>query len=201
MSPERIAPERFGFKNSRPTIPSDCYALGMVVYETISGNFPFHKDADLTVFVKVLEGEHPSRGVKFTTTLWGILEQCWAPKPSDRPSIEDVLQYLGMASNPSEPPSPRTDEGINEDDDWDLATSSSGGDSLDFLTTDDHAQFLPIHSLQDNHLDHLTDMQLPSTHDLTGRRDALNTEDEHRQQLPDNDLPPGFVPFSSSPTQ
>lgn len=91
MSPELIALRRFGFKDSRPTKPSDCYALGMVVYETISGNLPFHEDTDLTVFLRVVEGKHPSRGVKFTESLWKMLELCWAPQPNDRPSIDDVL--------------------------------------------------------------------------------------------------------------
>ena len=140
MSPERIAPERFGFKNSRPTISSDCYALGMVVYETISGNFPFHKDTDLTVSMKVVDGKHPSQGGKFTKSLWGMLEHCWAAKPNDRPSIEDVLRRLEMASNSSEPPS-RAGEGMDEGgDDWDSATTSSGGNSLDFFTSDDGVQ-------------------------------------------------------------
>ena len=76
MSPERIAPERFGFENGRPTIPSDCYALGMVIYETISGNIPFHKDMDLTVSMKVVKGKRPPRGAKFTEDLWGMLGQC-----------------------------------------------------------------------------------------------------------------------------
>jgi len=134
------------FKNARPTIPSDCYALGMVIYETISGNLPFHKDADLIVFMKVVEGERPPRGGKFSRTLWWMLEWCWSPKPNDRPSIEDVLQCLEMASTSPEPSSPMTDEGTDEDDsDWDPAMSSS-------LAADDRAQFPPIHSLQDLHL-------------------------------------------------
>ena len=41
MSPELIAPVEFGLTNSRPTTASDCYAFGMVVYETISGHVPF----------------------------------------------------------------------------------------------------------------------------------------------------------------
>ena len=134
MSPERIAPDRFGLKNSRPTISSDCYALGMVVYETISGNFPFHKDADLTVSMKIAEGKRPPRGVKFTKSLWETLEWCWASKPNDRPSIEDVLRCLETSSVSPEPPSPRVYEGMYEDgDDWDAATSSSDGDSPDFF--------------------------------------------------------------------
>ena len=106
MSPELIAPQRFGLKNSRPTKFSDCYALGMVIYETISGNLPFHEDTDLTVFVKVLEGKRPSaRGGKFAKGLWGVLEQCWRSQPSSRPAIGDVLQSLEMFSDLLEPPS------------------------------------------------------------------------------------------------
>jgi serine/threonine protein kinase len=32
-SPELIVPEQFGLENSRRTKSSDCYALGMVIYE------------------------------------------------------------------------------------------------------------------------------------------------------------------------
>ena len=126
MSPELILPQQFGFKKSRPTISSDCYALGMVIYETITGNMPFHEHTDLTVFVKVLAGERPSRGVKFTESLWKMLELCWAPQPNDRPSIEDVLQCLEVVSNLLEPHSPGVDEEIEEDgSDLDSASSSS----------------------------------------------------------------------------
>jgi len=125
MSPELIAPQRFGLKSSRPTKPSDCYAFGMVIYETISGNLPFHKHTDLTVFMKVVEGELPPRGVNFTKRLWEMLELCWTPQPDDRPSIEDVLRCLEMASDLSEPPSPGVGDGMDEDDDdWDPTTSS-----------------------------------------------------------------------------
>ena len=117
MSPELIDPQRFGFKNSRPTKPSDCYALGMVIYETISGNLPFHEHTDLTVFAKVLEGERPPRGVKFGENLWKMLELCWAPRPNDRPSIEDVLQCFGVVSNSPEPYSPGVDAETEEDSD------------------------------------------------------------------------------------
>ena len=139
MSPERIDPERFGFKDGRPSKPADCYALGMVIYETISGNLPYHKHADLTVFMKVVEGEHPPRGVRFTETLWKMLELCWDLQPNDRPSIEDVLQCLKMVSSPPEPPSLGVGEEMDEDGDgWDSATSSSGGDSVaSYVTRDD----------------------------------------------------------------
>lgn len=127
MSPELIAPERFGLKNSRPTKLSDCYALGMVIYETISGNMPFHEDTDLTVFMKVMEGKRPPRGGKFMESLWKMLELCWTPQPNDRPSINDVLQCLEMISDLPEPLSPGLEEEMEEDSDgWDSGSDSSG---------------------------------------------------------------------------
>lgn len=33
MNPELLYPDKFGIEDPRPTMQSDCYALGMVVYE------------------------------------------------------------------------------------------------------------------------------------------------------------------------
>ncbi|KAF9649062.1 kinase-like protein [Thelephora ganbajun] len=139
MSPELIDPQRFGFKKNRPTRSSDRYALEMVIYETISGDLPFHEHADLTVFMKVMEGKHPTRGVRFPESLWKMVELCWSSHPKNRPSIGDVLRCLEMVSNTSEPPSIGVDEEMEEnDDDWDSANGHlfvhngmSGVESLD----------------------------------------------------------------------
>jgi len=40
MSPELLDPERFGITDYRPTKKSDCYALGMVVYEVRADMIP-----------------------------------------------------------------------------------------------------------------------------------------------------------------
>ena len=94
MGPELIAPEKFGLKKSRLTKSSDCYALSMVIYETISGNPPFYECIETAVYVKVLLGEHPSRGATFSEGLWKMMESCWTFQPDDRPSIADVLRCL-----------------------------------------------------------------------------------------------------------
>jgi serine/threonine protein kinase len=120
MSPELIDPKRFGLKKGCRTKSSDCYALGMVVYETISGRSPFHQHADYTVVMKVLEGGRPTRGAGFARSLWNMLTLCWAPQPGDRPTIEDVFQCLEAVGTLSGPPSP----GVDEDTD-------SGGDDLE----------------------------------------------------------------------
>ena len=104
MSPELIDPEHFGFDKSRPTESSDCYALGMVVYETVSGKPPFHGYKNFTASLKVVRGKRPRWEVGFEESLWKMLESCWASDPDDRPSIENVLQCLETTSNLLEPP-------------------------------------------------------------------------------------------------
>lgn len=116
MSPERITPEDFGLMTSRPTKSSDCYSLGMVIYETISGNRPFHGDTDLAALAKVVGGERPHRGVGFAEGLWKMVEQCWVPWPDNRPSIEDILQCLEECSDLPPAHSPGMDEGTTTKD-------------------------------------------------------------------------------------
>ena len=113
MSPELIAPGKFGLEASRPTKSSDCYSLGMVAYETVSGKKPYQETPDVAVFLKIVEGEHPRRCEGFADGLWGMMEQCWTFQPSGRPSIEGVLQCLEMCSNSSSSP-PGMDGSVGE---------------------------------------------------------------------------------------
>jgi len=143
MSPELIDPQRFGFKKSLPTKSSDCYALGMVIYETISGHLPFHEHTDLTVFVNVLKGERPPRGVGFADTLWEMLKLCWVPQPKARPSIKDVLRRLEGFSLPCDPPSPEIDGEVDKGSDWDSSNDSSG--TLSQCIPFTYPIFIPTH--------------------------------------------------------
>ena len=98
MSPERLDPNQFGLEDSRPTKESDCYALGMVILEVLSGEVPFKEDSNnYIVTQKVLEGKHPGRprgagAVRFTNSLWRMLERCWSLQIKDRPTAKDVLE-------------------------------------------------------------------------------------------------------------
>ena len=113
MSPELIAPGKFGLEASRPTKSSDCYSLGMVAYETVSGKKPYQETPDVAVFLKIVEGECPRRCEGFVDGLWGVMEQCWTFQPSGRPSIEGVLQSLETCSNSSLSP-PGMDGSVGE---------------------------------------------------------------------------------------
>ena len=114
MSPELLHPEEFGFEDSRPTKASDCYALGMVILEVLSGQAPFARDKDFIVMRKVINGERPERprGVWFTDILWVTLEECWSPQSEDRPAVEAVLGRLGPLSAAWRPPPPRANGNV-----------------------------------------------------------------------------------------
>ena len=119
MSPELLNPDTSSSEDSRPTKKSDCYALGMVVLEVLSGRPPLASDKDFIVIQKVIAGERPGRpeGAWFTDDLWGMLELCWAARPENRPSIEAVFECLDRASRTWEPPSQEVDGDVGMDED------------------------------------------------------------------------------------
>ena len=100
MSPELLDPDHLEFEDGRPTRDSDCYALGMVILEVLSGRVPFAGYHNLIVMQKIIRGEHPERpeGVWLTDDLWEVLERCWSPQPRNRHAVESVLECLGLAS-------------------------------------------------------------------------------------------------------
>ena len=105
MSPELLDPARFGAKNGRPTKESDCYALGMVILEVLTGKVPFQRCGSLVVMRKIYEGQNPDRpkgpeAVWITDDLWRMVEKCWFRRPKQRPTVGDVLECLeqGLAT-------------------------------------------------------------------------------------------------------
>ncbi|KAF9780834.1 kinase-like domain-containing protein, partial [Thelephora terrestris] len=103
MSPELLDPVRFGLKHGRPTESSDCYALGMVVYEVLSGKVPFYCHGRFAAVARILEGERPERpqgaeGAWFNDRIWSVLERCWEATASDRPRTAEVLLSLEKVS-------------------------------------------------------------------------------------------------------
>ena len=110
MSRELLTLDQSGLKNCRPTKHSDCYALGMVIYEVLSGHVPFAPFGHYVALRKVVDGERPQRprgveGVRFSNELWRTLNWCWATRPESRPSSLAVLECLERVSRDTEPPS------------------------------------------------------------------------------------------------
>jgi len=132
MSPELIDPEGFGLEKSIPTKGSDCYALGMVIYEVLSGSRPFSPSTAPAVIRKVLDGEHPGRpqgerGSLFTDGIWEVLQLCWKHQPYDRISARAVLQ--GLEGSPS-PLDEGRDTATDTDDQWNSSSNDSSDDEL-----------------------------------------------------------------------
>ena len=143
MSPELLYPERFGLEHCLPTEPSDCYALGMVVYEVLSGKLPFHRHGRYVVVAKVLEGERPERprgveGAWFSDDIWSVLEHCWEPTPRDRPKTTDVLVCLEKVSGSWSPP-----QTVDPDSDAMGGTDKSEGSSPSRATPPESLGGLP----------------------------------------------------------
>jgi hypothetical protein len=111
LSPEYLSTEAFGLTECLPTKALDCYALGMVIYEVLCEQKPFHESNRGTTFALVVQaGKHPSRpqgkeGKLFTDSIWGILELCWKHQPCDCISAKAVLQGLEGNMSPLRPPS------------------------------------------------------------------------------------------------
>ena len=109
MSPELL------ISFMRPTKQSDCYALGMVIYEVLSGQIPFAPCNRFVTLRKVMDGEFPQRpggveGARFTNSLWRMLNRCWATRPESRPSSPVVLECLEQVSRDAKPLSPGVDK-------------------------------------------------------------------------------------------
>lgn len=115
MSPELIDPEESDPSKGMPTRKSDCYALGMVIYEVLTGEVPFARWSVHLFLVKVLKGVRPDRprGAQVPDGVWETLRRCWEHRPNDRPSLDAVLRCLQDVA-PRRAPPPGTE--INEGD-------------------------------------------------------------------------------------
>lgn len=83
---------------------SDVYSFGMVCYEVLTGDVPFpHETSHAEIKKMVLEGERPTLPDYCPSVLKVLIEACWDPEPTERPSFATIcssvkhLKYLLMS--------------------------------------------------------------------------------------------------------
>ncbi|KAF9783954.1 kinase-like domain-containing protein [Thelephora terrestris] len=108
MSPELLNPKDFG-SDGRPTRESDCYALGMLIYEFLTGLRPFPHVQAPPLILAILDGVRPEKpphaeSFGFSDTLWGLLQSCWSERSSTRPTAGELLDHIVSISPSWIPP-------------------------------------------------------------------------------------------------
>ena len=97
MAPELLLSEKFGLENEVPSKEADIYALGMTVYQVLTGRYPFHPRRESEVMHLVISGERPPKPenadeIGMTDVVWDLLVECWREDRTKRP---DTLEVLG----------------------------------------------------------------------------------------------------------
>lgn len=88
-----IAPEVW--EEFRYTTACDVYSYAMIVYKVFTGLKPFNKINLFTIGSTVKEGARPSfDSVSIPESYKTLIESCWAQKPEDRPTFEQIVNDL-----------------------------------------------------------------------------------------------------------
>ena len=132
-APELLDPPAFGFKSCQPSKESDCYSLGMTIYEVgyiyhtpqqagrpdtvkvLTGKVPFHDVRTDAVVMRIVRGIRPERpplshAIGFTDPVWKIAEECWKEYCSHRPNVPTVARCLTTAAAQWTPTPPLDDD-------------------------------------------------------------------------------------------
>jgi len=99
MSPELLDPSRLEDRDPRPTKESDCFALGMVIYEVLCGHVPYDGWETERINDAILQGVRPYKPdaaakIGLVDELWELLQRCWEEKREGRPDLRAVRACL-----------------------------------------------------------------------------------------------------------
>ena len=110
MAPELFLPTKFGLERGRPSKEADVYALGMTMYQVLTGKPPFRPTRKAAIIRAVISGERPAKPedaeeIGMTEVVWNLLRECWREDRMTRPNISDILLWVDeIVSRPPTPP-------------------------------------------------------------------------------------------------
>ena len=107
MAPELLLPARFSLDKGVPSKEADIYALGMTVYQVLTGEWPFHLKREGDIMLVVMSGERPPKPrnaeeIGMTEVVWDLLGECWREDRTARPTIAGVLKRFCGVTGESE---------------------------------------------------------------------------------------------------
>lgn len=89
------APETMG-RHPAWSTKSDVYSMGMVMWEIVTRNIPFHDvidDASIPIIVR-MDGARPEIPDSCPAPLADIIKRCWTADPNERPSCDVLLEEM-----------------------------------------------------------------------------------------------------------
>src|SRR3954471_11680185 len=94
-TPHYMSPEAFHGSTASPA--TDVYALGVLLYEMVTGRPPYDSDSIPDLMRRHLEG-NPSRLPGIPDGLWDVITACVAQKPRLRPTAAELVADLSDVS-------------------------------------------------------------------------------------------------------
>ncbi|KAF8325694.1 kinase-like domain-containing protein [Amanita rubescens] len=83
-----------GAQNRSKTMETDIFAFGGICYSTFFDDIPFHDKNYFQIVRLVMDGMRPDRPPGMEDDTWNLIQCCWEPVPSKRPTIEQIVKAL-----------------------------------------------------------------------------------------------------------
>jgi serine/threonine protein kinase len=95
-TPLYMAPELFDDENESYGFPVDVYAFAVTLFSMFVApaeldDHPRPPRSPQQLMIRVLRGARFKKTDKIPAVYWDIIQACWAPAPTDRPTFQDLI--------------------------------------------------------------------------------------------------------------